>query len=119
MAIAKKAFVWGLFAAGGTVSAFLFPALITLFLLIAMGRVPDGLQFENIHAFAASWIGKAGLFIVISLSLWHAAHRLRVVFHDFGVRLDKGSCQCRLPGGFYRHRDDGFLFIQDLMNNAQ
>jgi fumarate reductase subunit D len=89
MAIAKKAFVWGLFAAGGTVSAFLFPALITLFLLIAMGRVPDGLQFENIHAFAASWIGKAGLFIVISLSLWHAAHRLRVVFHDFGVRLDK------------------------------
>jgi len=89
MAIAKKAFVWGLFAAGGTVSAFIYPVLITLFLLIALGRVPDGLQFENIHAFAASWIGKAGLFIVISLSLWHAAHRLRVVFHDFGVRLDK------------------------------
>ena len=89
MAIARKAFVWGLFAAGGTVSAFLFPALIALFLMMALGRVPDGLQYENIHAFATSWVGKAGLFIVISLSLWHAAHRLRVVFHDFGVRMDK------------------------------
>ena len=89
MAIAKKAFVWGLFAAGGTVSAFTFPALIALFLMVALGKVPEGLQFENIHAFATSWIGKTGLFIVISLSLWHAAHRLRVVFHDFGVRKDK------------------------------
>lgn len=89
MAIAKKAFVWGLFAAGGTVSSFIFPALITLFLLVSLGKVPSGLQYENIHAFSANWIGKAGLFIVIFLSLWHAAHRLRVVFHDFGVRLDK------------------------------
>ena len=89
MAIAKKAFVWGLFAAGGTVTAFVFPVLIALFLMVALGKVPEGLHFENIHAFATSWVGKASLFIVISLSLWHAAHRLRVVFHDFGVRKDK------------------------------
>ena len=49
MTIAKKSVVWGLFAAGGTIAAFIFPALITLFLLIALGRVPEGLQFENIH----------------------------------------------------------------------
>ena len=89
MAIAKKAVVWGLFAAGGTVSSFLFPALITLFFLIAVGNIPDGLQYEKIHEFAASLLGKACLFVVISLSLWHAAHRLRVVFHDLGVRKDK------------------------------
>jgi fumarate reductase subunit D len=89
MAIAKKALVWGLFAAGGTVTAFLFPALIALFLLLSTGNVPDGLQFANIHAFSASWLGKACLFVVIFLSLWHAAHRLRVVFHDFGVRNDR------------------------------
>ena len=89
MAIAKKAFVWGLFAAGGTVAAFVFPVLIALFLLLALGIVPEGLQYENIHAFAAHWFGKVVLFVVISLSLWHAAHRLRVVFHDFGVRKDK------------------------------
>jgi fumarate reductase subunit D len=89
MAIAKKAIVWGLFAAGGTVTSFIFPALITLFFLIAVGNAPEGLQFVQIHKFAASLPGKACLFIVISLSLWHAAHRLRVVFHDFGVRKDK------------------------------
>ena len=89
MAIAKKAVVWGLFAAGGTLTSFIFPALIALFLLIATGKIPDGLQFEQIHTFAASWLGKACLFIVLFLSVWHAAHRLRVVAHDFGIRKDK------------------------------
>jgi fumarate reductase subunit D len=88
MAIAKKAIVWGLFAAGGTLTSFVYPVLIVLFLLIATGNVPDGLQFEQIHTFAASWLGKACLFIVLFLSVWHAAHRLRVVVHDFGVRKD-------------------------------
>ena len=88
MAIAKKAFVWGLFAAGGTVSSFLFPVLIALFLLIALGATPDGLQYASIQAFAAGWIGKIILFGVLFLSLWHAAHRLRVVCHDFGIRAD-------------------------------
>ena len=89
MAIAKKAVVWGLFAAGGTLTAFIYPALIALFLLIATGNVPNGLQYEQFHTFAMSWVGKAVLFIVLFLSLWHAAHRLRVVAHDFGIRKDK------------------------------
>jgi fumarate reductase subunit D len=89
MAIARKSVVWGLFAAGGTVSAFLLPAVIALFLLVAAGKVPPGLTFDSAHAFAASWVGKAVLFVVISLALWHAAHRLRVVFHDFGLRMDR------------------------------
>jgi len=89
MAIARKAVVWGLFAAGGTLSAFLFPALIALFLMVSLGRVPPGLQFETIHAFAGTALGKVVLFLVIFFPLWHAAHRLRVVFHDFGVRKDK------------------------------
>jgi fumarate reductase subunit D len=89
MTIARKSVVWGLFAAGGTVSAFLFPVIIALFLLVALGHVPPGLEFASLHAFASHWIGKSALFLVIFLSLWHAAHRLRVVFHDFGVRRDK------------------------------
>ena len=88
MAVAKKAIVWGLFAAGGTLTAFVYPALIALFLLVATGNVPDGLQFEQIHNFLASWLGKACLFVVLFLSVWHAAHRLRVVAHDFGIRKD-------------------------------
>lgn len=89
MAIARKSLVWGLFASGGTLSAFLLPAVIALFLLVAAGKVPPGLAFDSAYAFAASWVGKAALFVVISLALWHAAHRLRVVFHDFGLRMDR------------------------------
>jgi len=88
MAIAKKSVIWLLFAAGGTLTSFVFPALIVLFLLIATGNVPAGLQFEQFHTFAASLLGKASLFIVLFLALWHAAHRLRVVAHDFGIRKD-------------------------------
>lgn len=89
MAIAKKAVVWGLFAAGGTLSSFVFPAIILLFLLLASGHTPLGLEYDQSREFAGSWLGKISLFVVISLSLWHAAHRLRVVFHDFGVRRDQ------------------------------
>jgi fumarate reductase subunit D len=89
MTIAKKAVVWGLFAAGGTLTSFVFPALIALFLMVAMGLVPANLQFDQFHAFASSWLGKLCLFVVLFLSLWHAAHRLRVVVHDFGIRQDK------------------------------
>ncbi len=88
MAIAKKALVWGLFAAGGTLTAFVFPALIALFLLVATGFIPAGLEYEQASAFASNWFGKGALFLVVFLALWHAAHRLRVVFHDFGVRMD-------------------------------
>lgn len=88
MTIAKKAIVWGLFAAGGTLTAFIYPALILIFLLLATGHVPAGLQYDQIHAFMASWFGKTSLFALLFLALWHAAHRLRVVAHDFGVRKD-------------------------------
>jgi fumarate reductase subunit D len=88
MAIAKKAFVWSLFAAGGTLTAFLFPVLIALFLLISLGYIPDGLDYAAITGFISSWPGKIILFGVLFLSAWHAAHRMRIIFHDFGIRAD-------------------------------
>jgi fumarate reductase subunit D len=89
VAIAKKALVWSLFAAGGTVTAFVFPAVIALFLMVSLGYVPGGLSQAGISAFATSWTGKIILFGVLFFSTWHAAHRMRVIFHDFGVRADR------------------------------
>lgn len=88
MAIAKKAFVWVLFAAGGTVTAFIFPALIALFLLVSAGMIPENLTREGLLAFTGNLFGKLILFGILVLSLWHAAHRMRVVCHDFGIRND-------------------------------
>jgi fumarate reductase subunit D len=88
MAKSNKPIFWSLFAAGGTLAAFLAPALVLLFLLAALGRAPHLLDYSQLHAFAANWLGKLFLLAVIALFLWHAAHRLRVTLHDFGLRQD-------------------------------
>lgn len=88
MAKSNKPIVWSLFAAGGTLAAFLAPVLVLLFLLAALGHPPGLLGYAQLHAFAAHWFGKVFLLAVIVLFLWHAAHRLRVTLHDFGLRQD-------------------------------
>jgi fumarate reductase subunit D len=88
MAKSNKPIVWSLFAAGGTLAAFLAPVLVVLFLLLALGHAPAVFDYERAHAFAAHWFGKLFLFAVITLFLWHAAHRLRITLHDFGLRQD-------------------------------
>jgi len=82
-----KPIVWGLFAGGGTVAAFLAPVMILVTSLMALA-VPSTLAYDNIVAFAENWLFKIILFGVIGLQLWHAAHRLRITAHDFGVRAD-------------------------------
>jgi fumarate reductase subunit D len=88
MAKSNKPIVWSLFAAGGTMAAFLAPVLALLFLLTALGHPPGLLGYEQLYAFAAHWLGKVFLLAVIVLFLWHAAHRLRITLHDFGLRQD-------------------------------
>ena len=88
MAKSSKPIVWGPFAAGGTLTAFLTPVFIVLTLLAALGHVPDLLAYERLHAFAGHWLVKVILAGVVFLSLWSAAHRLRITFYDLGVRSD-------------------------------
>lgn len=89
MAKSNKPIIWGPFAAGGTVTAFVTPVLIVLTLLVSLGHPPEALTYEGLRALAAHWQGKLAIFGVISLSLWASAHRLRITFYDFGVRSDR------------------------------
>lgn len=88
MAKSNKPLVWAPFAAGGTITAFLTPVLILLTLLVALGHAPELLAFERLHAFASHWLAKFAIAVVVFLSLWSAAHRLRITLYDFGVRAD-------------------------------
>jgi fumarate reductase subunit D len=88
MAVSNKPIVWGPFAAGGTVTAFLTPVLVLLTLLAALGHAPDLFAYERMHAFAAHWLVKIVIAGVVFLSLWSAAHRLRITCYDLGVRAD-------------------------------
>ena len=82
-----KPIVWGLFAGGGTIAAFLAPVLVVVvgFMPLVFG---DVLSYDRVSAFAGNWLIKLMLFGVIGMLLWHAAHRLRITMHDFGVRAD-------------------------------
>lgn len=88
MAKSNKPIVWGPFAAGGTLTAFLTPVLIVLTLLAGLGHAPDLLAYEELRAFAAHGVVQLGIVGVIFLSLWSAAHRLRITCYDFGIRAD-------------------------------
>ena len=88
MAISSKPIVWGPFAAGGTITAFVTPVLVLLTLLAALGMVPEALTYDGLRAFLGHWLGKALIFGVIALSLWSSAHRLRITCYDLGIRSD-------------------------------
>ena len=88
MAISNKPIVWGPFAAGGTLTAFLTPVLILLTLLVALGHAPGALSYDSLHALLGHWLAKVAVAGVVFLSLWSAAHRLRITCYDLGVRAD-------------------------------
>ena len=88
MARSNKPIVWGPFAAGGTLTAFLTPVLVVLTLLAAFGYAPQVFSYESMRALAAHWAVKVVFVAVIGLSLWSAAHRLRITLYDLGLRAD-------------------------------
>ena len=65
MAKSNKPIVWGPFAAGGTLTAFLTPALMLLTLLAALGHAPDLFSYETMRAFAGHWLVKAAIAVVV------------------------------------------------------
>lgn len=88
MAKSNKPIVWGPFAAGGTLTAFLTPVLIVVTLLAALGHPPELLAYERLRAFAGHGIVELVVVAVVFLSLWSAAHRLRITCYDLGIRAD-------------------------------
>ena len=68
--------------------AFLMPAMIFITgIAVPVGLLPeDALAYDRMLAFAGNPIGKLVLFGIIFLSLWQAAHRLRMTLHDLGLR---------------------------------
>lgn len=93
MARSNKPIVWGLFAAGGTVTAFLSPVLmLVLGLAVPLGLLSaDDLSYDRVYAVVAHPLGRLILFGVILLTLWHAAHRTRITAHDLGIHNDNAT----------------------------
>jgi fumarate reductase subunit D len=81
---------WALFSAGGFVSALLLPAHVAILgIAYAAGWLPDdALSYERIHHLVENPLTKLYLLAVISLPLFHWAHRFRfAIHHQFGIGL--------------------------------
>lgn len=78
---------WSMFGAGGMLSALLGPALVLITgIAVPLGILPPGtLSYPRMLAFAQNALGKAFLFVIVALFLWHAAHRIFHTLHDLGV----------------------------------
>ena len=80
MARSNEAFWWGLFSAGGVVSAFLLPVT----LLITAIAVPAGwVSAEELRQLIGHPLARLYLMVVISLTMFHAAHRVRHTAAEF------------------------------------
>ena len=78
--------LWLLFSAGGTIAALLFP--VHLFLIGL--AFPLGWLEAPTYGFLRSLVGhpltRMYLFVLISLTLFHWAHRFRFTLADLGLR---------------------------------
>ncbi len=90
MSTSNKPVIWSLFAAGGTITALLTPILVLLFALaVPLGFLSsDIFSYSRIEILLDNTLLRLVLFAVLFLSLWHAAHRMRITLHDFGLRAD-------------------------------
>jgi fumarate reductase subunit D len=85
---------WSLFGAGGVLSALLAPILIVITGIITpigLWMPPQALDYARVLGFAQHWLGKALILAVISLFLFHAAHRIYHGLHDIGVHAGAGA----------------------------
>ena len=78
---------WGLFGAGGMLTAFLTPVMILITgILIPLGLMDsENLSYEKVYHFATSWYGAAIVLVLVALPLWHTLHRIFHALHDIGI----------------------------------
>ena len=88
MAKSNEPIWWSLFSAGGMVAAMVLPILIVITgILVPLGVAgSEPLHFERIHAAVSRPATKLVLFVVISLPLFHWAHRFRFTLVDVGLK---------------------------------
>lgn len=79
---------WGLFGAGGMLTAFLTPVMVLVTgLLIPLGLIDaDHLSYDKLHGFASSWYGATIILVLVALPLWHTLHRIFHSLHDLGIK---------------------------------
>lgn len=82
----KEPLLWALFSGGGMVAALFLPALVFLLWVAAPLGWVDGGSYAAVAARAGHPAARLFLFALVSLSLFHWAHRFRYTLYD-GLQL--------------------------------
>ena len=87
MARSNEAFWWSLFSAGGVLAALFMPAiiLVTGVALPFIQKANEG-AYDRLHQMLSSWLGWMFLFVLITMTFFHCAHRIRHTLMDLGLR---------------------------------
>ena len=88
MAKSNEPIWWSLFSAGGMVAAMVLPILIIITgVLVPFGWAGnDPLNFEKISTGVSNELIKLFFFFIITLPLFHWAHRFRFTLVDVGLK---------------------------------
>ena len=88
MAKSNEPIWWSLFSAGGVVAALLVPVNIFLTgIAWPLGILPgDFLQYSRMQALMSHPLVRLYCFVLISLPLFHWAHRFRFTLVDLGLK---------------------------------
>jgi fumarate reductase subunit D len=87
MAKSNEPFWWALFGAGGMIAALLLPATILVTSILVIIKV---VQPEDLRILFNKPLVRLYLFVVISLPLFHWAHRFRFTLVDLGLKSVRG-----------------------------
>jgi len=83
----NEPFWWFLFGAGGTIAAFLVPLHILLTGIAApAGWVGESFEYNRVLGLVSHPVARLYLFVLISLPLFHWAHRFRFTLIDLGLK---------------------------------
>ena len=105
---------WSLFGAGGVLSALVAPILIFITGIITpigLWMPQQALDHARVLGFAQHWFGKLLLLAVISLFLFHAAHRIYHGLHDVGVHGGTGAMIAAYGGALVGTLISAYLLI--------
>ncbi len=82
----NEPFFWSLFSSGGMISALVMPVLaLVLWIAPSVGWMPP-VTYAGLVELVRHPLVRVGLFVVISLSLFHWGHRFRFTLYD-GLQL--------------------------------
>ena len=87
MAKSNEPFLWTLFGAGGMVAALLMPVTILITSVLLMCNL---VTTDKLLALCGNPLVRLDLFVLISLPLFHWAHRFRFTLVDLGLKAAKG-----------------------------